>query len=488
MQHPPKKKLSRENIGFSKLYPIKVIQFGEGNFLRGFVDYAFQTLNKETDFNGGVVVIQPRDGNKVQLLNEQDGLYTLFTSGIYKGQKIQNIELITNVLRGINTYKNFQEYLDLAKVETLQFVVSNTTEAGIEYLDTDTKEMQPPSSFPGKLALFLYERFKYFKGDISKGLSIIPCELINNNADTLKELLLKLADLWQLGIPYKNWLNTSCTFHNTLVDRIVPGYPLNEIDEYNDKLEYHDALIVTAEPFFLWVIQGDDKLKERLPFHKTNLDVKIVSDVQPYRTRKVRILNGAHTTMAALSILHGNETVKQTLDNIFTEDFVTKAIFNEIIPTLPMEKAELDAFAAEVFERFRNPFISHLLSDIVANSIAKFRIRVLPSLLKYLEAYQKLPVYLTYSFACLIIFYKNEYRNKTIPINDAKNIVSFFDHAWKINDSKLVLQNILRNKELWDQDLSLVEGLHEAISFAMIQIENKGIENGFIGFKNQYQL
>ncbi|UPQ78828.1 tagaturonate reductase [Flavobacterium azooxidireducens] len=486
MENLVKQKLSRESIGFSTKYPIKVVQFGEGNFLRAFVDYAFQILNKKADFNGGIAVIQPLDNGMVHLLNEQDGLYTLFMNGVKKGEKIHDIELITNVVQGINTYKNFQEYLDLAKVETLEFVISNTTEAGIEYVDSDKKEMQPPNSFPGKLSVFLYERFKHFNGDVSKGLTIIPCELINYNADTLKEILLKLADLWQLGEEYKYWITTGCTFHNTLVDRIVPGYPRNEIEDYNNKLDYHDDILVTAEPFFLWVIEGDEKLKEKLPFHKTNLDVKIVSDMQPYRTRKVRILNGAHTAMVPFSILYGNETVKETLDNKFTEDFVTKAIFNEINPTLPMEKSELDLFADEVLDRFRNPFIKHQLADIALNSVSKFKVRVLPSLLEYVKINQKLPVHLTFSFACLIRFYKKEWQDRILPINDTKEIISFFENNWKSNDLEILVKQTLSNLEFWENDLNEVIGLTEALVFALTEIENKGIENGFISFKNQY--
>lgn len=486
MENLTKQKLTRENVGISSNFPIKVVQFGEGNFLRAFVDYAFQILNKQVGFNAGIAVVQPLDNGLVHRLNDQDGLYTLFLNGVKKGEKIQEIELITNVVKGINTYTNFQDYLDLAKVESLEFVISNTTEAGIEYVDSDTKDMQPPNSFPAKLSVFLYKRFTHFKGDISKGLTIIPCELINYNADTLKEILLKLADLWQFGEEYKQWITTSCTFHNTLVDRIVPGYPRNEIDEYNSKLEYQDNLLVTAEPFFLWVIEGDEKLKEKLPFHKTNLDVKIVTDMQPYRTRKVRILNGAHTAMVPFSILYGNETVKETLDNKFTEDFVTKVIFDEINPTLPMEKTELDVFADEVLDRFRNPFIKHQLADIALNSVSKFKVRVLPSLLEYKKINQKLPVHLTFSLACLIRFYKKDWLNRTLPINDTKDIVTFFETTWKANTIENVVKQTLANTEFWDRNLNEVNGLTEVLVFALNEIENKGIEKGFTSFKNHY--
>ena len=481
-----KQKLNREILGKEAKFPIKVVQFGEGNFLRAFVDYAFQVLNKKVDFNAGVAVVQPLEGGLVNMLNDQDGLYTLFLNGIKKGEKIQEIEVIENIVKGINPYTEFDQFLALAKEEELEFVISNTTEAGIEFIDSDTMDMTPPKAFPARLAVLLYERFKHFNGDNSKGLTIIPCELINHNADTLKAILLQYSDLWNLEEGFKNWLENACTFHNTLVDRIVPGYPRNEIEEYNSKIDYEDNLIVTAEPFFLWVIEGDEKLKAKLPFDKTNLDVKIVSDMQPYRTRKVRILNGAHTALVPFSILYGNETVKQSVDNKFTGDFVNKVIFDEINPTLDMDKSELNQFAEEVLDRFRNPFIKHQLSDIALNSISKFKVRVLPSLLKYVELNQKLPVYLTFSLACTIRFYQGEWNGKTLPIKDNQEIVDTFKEAWNSNNTEKVTKEILANTEFWDQDLNEVKGLAEAVILALNEIEANGIEKGFENFKKQF--
>ena len=261
-----KTKLNRSQVGLTEKFPIKVVQFGEGNFLRAFVDYAFQQLNKKTNFNAGIAIVQPLEGGMIHMLNEQDGLFTVFLNGIKKGVKIQEIELITNIVRGINMYQDYQSYLDLAKEDALEFIISNTTEAGIEYVESDLLSMQPPKSFPAKLTVLLYERFKHFKGEKSKGLTIIPCELINYNADTLKEIIFKYAKNWHLEEDFINWLQNACTFHNTLVDRIVPGYPKNEIDEYNQKLDYQDDILVTAEPFFFWVIEGDERLKAKLPF------------------------------------------------------------------------------------------------------------------------------------------------------------------------------------------------------------------------------
>lgn len=480
------KKLNRANLGLEEKSPIKVVQFGEGNFLRAFVEYAIQQLNKTADFNAGIAVVQPIDRGMVDMLNDQDGLYTLFLKGVQKGEEIQEKELITNIVKGVNPYKDFQQYLDLAKEESLQFVISNTTEAGIAYVESDTQDMQPPSSFPAKLTLLLLERFKYFKGAEDKGLTIIPCELINHNSETLKEIILQYAALWNLDAAFVTWINSSCSFHSTLVDRIVPGYPKDEIEAYNAQLEYKDNLIVAAEVFLLWVIEGGEDLKQKLPFHKTDLDVKIVKDMQPYRTRKVRILNGAHTSMVPFSLLYGNETVKETVDNAFTGAFVNSTIFNEINDTLPMDRAELDSFAEAVLDRFRNPFIKHKLADIALNSISKFKVRVLPSLLQYEEKNGKLPTNLTFALACLIRFYKGTWKGKALPINDSETIVDTFQKIWSLSSTQDVAAAALSNTDFWDEDLTQVKNLTNAISLALDEIETNGIEKGLENFSVKY--
>lgn len=479
-------KLNRKNQGLEKKFPIKVVQFGEGNFLRAFVDYAFQRLNNEVDFNSGIAMVQPLENGMIDMINDQDGLYTLFLNGIKKGEKIQDIKLITNVVAGVNPYKNYADFLDLAKEEELQFIISNTTEAGIEYIESDTPEMKPPTAFPARLTVLLHERFKHFNGDLAKGLTIIPCELINHNADTLKEIILKYCDLWKLEAEFKTWILEACTFHNTLVDRIVPGYPRNEIEEYNNKLSYQDNLIVTAEPFFLWVIEGGDELRAKLPFHKTNLNVKIVDDMQPFRTLKVRILNGAHTAMVPFSLLFGNETVKQTVDGDFTGKFVN-SIIEEINGTLQMDKNEILAYSEEVMDRFKNPFIKHALSDIALNSISKFKVRVLPSLLQYYNDHKQLPTNLTFAFACLIQFYKGNWNGKVLPIKDTPEIVAEFKSAWELSNLESVTNAILSNVEFWGEDLTTINGLSEDIVFALSEIEANGLEKGYLNFNKQYQ-
>lgn len=486
MESQTKLKINRENYSNNQTYPIKVLQFGEGNFLRAFVDYAFQTLNKELNFNAGIAVVQPLEGGMVDLIDKQDGLFTLFLNGIKNNNPIQEIHLIDNIVKCINPYKDFQDFLDVAKLDTLEFVISNTTEAGIEFVDTDIISNESPQSFPAKLAVFLYQRFKYFKGDNSKGLTIIPCELINHNADTLKEVLLQYCSLWKLEEEFKTWILEACSFHNTLVDRIVPGYPRNEIDQYNDKLDYQDDILVTAEPFFLWVIEGGEDLKAKLPFHKTKLDVKIVEDMQPYRTRKVRILNGIHTAMVPFSIMFGNKTVQQSMDNSFTGDFIKKLTYEEIVPTLDMDKDDLKNFADEVMDRFRNPFIKHQLSDIALNSIPKFKVRVLPTILDYIKLENKLPLNLVFGFAATIRFYQGNWQNESLPIKDSPEIVEAMNVYWSENDLQKTVAQTLGNLDLWDQDLNEVPGLQNAIIFAISEIEKNGIEKGYHNFIEQF--
>ncbi|WP_298493789.1 tagaturonate reductase [uncultured Algibacter sp.] len=480
------KKLNRSNKGLENKLPIKIAQFGEGNFLRAFIGYAFQELNKTVNFNAGIAVVQPIDKGLVKMLNDQDGLYTLFMKGVKKGKEIQDIELISNIVKAIDPYSNFKDYLSLAREESLEFIISNTTEAGIAYVDSDTPLMQPPSSFPAKLTVFLYERFKHFKGDKNKGLTIIPCELINHNSETLKEIILNYVSDWNLGDDFKNWLLVSNSFHSTLVDRIVPGYPKAEIEAYNAQLDYDDNLIVSAEAFLLWVIEGGDDLKAKLPFDKTALDVKIVNDMQPYRTRKVRILNGAHTAMVPFSLLYGNKTVKQSVDNLFTGEFINKVVFDEIIDTLDMNKAELISFADEVFDRFRNPFIIHNLSSIALNSISKFKVRVLPSLLEYENKHKKLPTHLTFALACLIRFYKGTWKGNSLPIQDNQDIVAYFSETWKSNNFNEVAINILSQENYWGEDLTKIKNLASSIALALKEIEENGIEKGFENYSKTY--
>ena len=486
MEKVEKNRLNRQNSGLTKQLPIKVIQYGEGNFLRAFVDYVIDKLNKNTDFNAGVAVIQPLSGGMINVLNEQDGLYNLFMKGIRKGEEIQEKQTISCIQKSLNPYDDYETYLKLAEEEELEFMISNTTEAGIAYDDSDTLDGAPHKSFPAKLTALLYKRFQHFEGSKDKGLTIIPCELINYNADTLKEIILKYAKLWDLEDEFVDWIQQANSFHNTLVDRIVPGYPKDDIDAYQQELEFEDKLVVSAETFLLWVIEGDEKLKAKIPFSKIDENILIVKDMQPYRTRKVRILNGAHTSMVPFSIMYGNETVKETVDHPFTGKFVKDAIFKEIIPTLSLPEEELKSFAEEVLDRFRNPFIKHQLASIALNSISKFKVRVLPSLLAYQKSKQKLPVNLTFAFACLLRFYDGKWKGAALPVKDDEAVVSKIKQIWEAHSYKEIAENILSEEQFWDQNLNEVPDLTQKIAEALELIDSNGVEKAYEQFSAKF--
>ncbi len=480
--------LNRKNTGITKRLPIKVIQYGEGNFLRGFADYIIDKLNKEADFNAGVAVIQPRAGGKVQRLVDQDCLYNLFLKGIKNGKETEEIHTISCIQQGIDPYVNYEAHQALAEEESLQFVISNTTEAGIAYNAEDAMlEDAPHTSFPAKVTALLYRRFQYFKGAADKGLTIIPCELINQNADTLKKIILQYAAQWELGAEFTTWVEQHNSFHNTLVDRIVPGYPKDDIEAYQKQLDFKDNILVSAEVYLLWVIEGDEKLKAKIPLEKIDENILIVKDLQPYRTLKVRILNGAHTTMVPFSLLYGNTTVKESVDNAFTGKFIKEAVFNEIIPTLDMSKEESNAFAEAVFDRFRNPFIKHQLSSIALNSISKFKVRVLPSLLAFHQKYNRLPINLTFALACLIRFYKGSWRGEDLPVDDDPAVIAIFEEAWSTENTSTVAKNILKNREFWGENLAKIPDFQANIVNALELIEEEGVEMGYKKFAAQFE-
>ena len=478
------KNLNRTTAGIQEKLPLKVLQFGEGNFLRGFVNYIIDKLNTEANFNAGVVAVQPIAQGMVNMLEEQDGLYTLFLKGLRNGKEVEEKRLITCIESVNNPYLDYEEYLKLGEGEDLEFVVSNTTEAGISFDPEDKLESSPHNSFPAKLTALLYRRYRHFKGAQDKGLTIIPCELINNNADSLKEIILKYAQIWNLEQDFTTWLNNYNSFHNTLVDRIVPGYPKDEIEEYQSQLDYKDNLIVSAEVFLLWVIEGGEDLKQKIPFDKIDDNVLVIKDMQPYRTRKVRILNGAHTVMVPLSIMYGNDTVRETMEDDFTGAFVKRTVLQEINATLDLPEEELSTFANDVFDRFRNPFIKHQLSSIALNSVSKFKVRVLPSLLAYEEKNKELPVHLTFAFACLLRFYKGEWNGNMLPVQDDGKILTEFRSTWELNSYMEIATQVLGNKEYWDRDLNEINGLTECVAKALNLIETKGVKEGFKEFEN----
>lgn len=468
------KKLNRETTSIPNKFPVSVLQFGEGNFLRAFADWMIDLLNEKADFQSSVQLVQPINNGQAELINKQDGLYHVILEGLKDGKTFQETRLISCVSGCMNPYTDYAKFLALAENPNLRFIISNTTEAGIAFDEKDINPKTIPNSFPGKLAALLHHRFEHFNGDTTKSLIIIPCELIDQNGTKLKEIILKYCDLWKLPASFKDWLN-SFIFCNTLVDRIVPGFPKETIKEKQAAIGYEDNLVVTAEPFHLWVIESEkenlETLQKEFPLHKAGLDVKFVEKQAPYRTRKVRILNGAHTAMVPVAYLHGLRTVKESMDDKFVNKFIREAVFDEIIPTLDLDKNELTQFANDVLERFQNPFIRHELISISLNSISKYKVRVLPSVLEFIKRKNTLPHKLIFSLAALIRFYKGNWEGESIPVNDTDEVMTFMDQAWSADNVESTAKQILSYMSFWEQDLTLIPGFLDSVTSNLKQIE-----------------
>lgn len=474
-------KLNRELYKNHKSYPVKVIQFGEGNFLRAFVDWQIDKMNKEADFNGSVAVVQPLEGGLIHMLNEQDCLYTLYLQGIQNGKATKTHTVIDCIDRAVDPYKDYNKYLELAEIPSVRFIISNTTEAGIVFENDDKLEGGCQKGYPSKLTALLYHRFKTFNGALDKGLNIIPCELIDRNGEKLKEIVLKYAEIWNLGDEFITWINTANTFFCSLVDRIVPGYPRDTIEEVRTELGYDDNLVDVGEVFHLWVIEGPQCLKEELPIEKAGLNVKIVDDMTPYRTRKVRILNGPHTAMVPVAYLYGLDTVGETVDHEIMGQYVRELIFDEIVPTLDLPHDELVQFGNDIIERFQNPYVKHYLMSIALNSMSKYKTRDLPSLTEYLKRKGELPRKLVFSLAALIEFYKGKRGNEDIKLADDEHILELYKNLWPECDGsesglKTLVTKVLAYDRNWGMDLNEIEGLTQAVTDNLILIEKVGMK------------
>lgn len=474
-------KLNRESYKNHKSYPVKVIQFGEGNFLRAFVDWQIDKMNKEADFNGSVAVVQPLEGGLIHMLNEQDCLYTLYLQGIQNGKATKTHTVIDCIDRAVDPYKDYNKYLELAEIPSVRFIISNTTEAGIVFENDDKLEGGCQKGYPSKLTALLYHRFKTFNGALDKGLNIIPCELIDRNGEKLKEIVLKYAEIWNLGDEFITWINTANTFFCSLVDRIVPGYPRDTIEEVRTELGYDDNLVDVGEVFHLWVIEGPQCLKEELPIEKAGLNVKVVDDMTPYRTRKVRILNGPHTAMVPVAYLYGLETVGETVDHEIMGQYVRELIFEEIVPTLDLPHDELVQFGNDIIERFQNPYVKHYLMSIALNSMSKYKTRDLPSLTEYLKRKGELPRKLVFSLAALIEFYKGKRGNEDIKLADDEHILELYKNLWSECDGsesglKTLVTKVLAYDRNWGMDLNEIEGLTQAVTDNLILIEKVGMK------------
>ncbi|MGZ7443518.1 tagaturonate reductase [Paenibacillus sp. TH7-28] len=447
-------------------YPERVIQFGEGNFMRAFVPWQLQQMNKQGLFQGSVVMVKPRGGQMDENFAKQDCLYTVLIDGIAGRKTVREREIITSASRLISPYSDYEGFLALAEDDDLEFITSNTTESGIAYNPADTLNDRPPSSFPGKLTALLYRRFRLGK----KGFVILPCELIDRNGEKLREIVLRYAADWGLGEPFTAWLNRENTFCCTLVDRIVTGYPQEQANELGRELGYQDRLMVASEPYLLWVIEGPSWLPERLPLVQAGLNVIFTEDLKPYREQKVHLLNAPHTAMASLGLLAGLQTVEEVMKDADFSVFVRQLMDDELLSRLHLPKPELQAYAGAVRERFMNPFVRHELRAIYLNSISKFTTRLLPVLLRHVQETRKLPRLLTLSFAALLL----GYRGDRLERRDSPEVLAVFDEAWKTSDPSLFIQIILESEVLWGLDLSDIPQLTEALKDDLRQLEDNG--------------
>lgn len=434
-------------------YPERIIQFGEGNFLRAFVDWQVDLLNEHTDLGAGVVIVRPIESEFPPSLNTQDGLYTTLIRGLNeKGEVVSDARLIRSVTREIS------------------------------YRAGDKFDDAPAVSYPAKLTRLLYERYHHFNGAVDKGWVIMPCELIDYNGEALRELIVRYAEEWALPAGFLPWLDQANVFCSTLVDRIVTGYPRDETAQLEEELGYHDAFLDTAEHFYLFVIQGPQSLTQELRLDKYPLNILIVDDIKPYKARKVAILNGAHTALVPVAYLAGLDTVGDAMNDAGICAFVEKAIYEEIIPVLDLPREALESFASAVTGRFRNPYIKHQLLSIALNGMTKFRTRILPQLLEGQQANGQLPVRLTFALAALIAFYRGERSGESYPVQDDAFWIERYAQLWRQHrdqtiDTAALVKSVLAEKGHWGQDLTCITGLVEQVTTYLDTILENGMRN-----------
>lgn len=480
-------KLAVESAAPSSLKPTRILQIGDGNFLRAFVDWMVDVANGAGLMNGEVTMVQPLERGVAELMKAQDQLFTVLLRGVQNGQQVQSKRLVSCVKNTLNPYAQWDTMLTTMRDPALRFVVSNTTEAGIAYVEETLVEGKCPANFPAKVTALLLARFKAFNGSPESGLVFLPCELIEANGSKLKQYVLMFADAWKLPADFIAWVKNHNVFCNTLVDRIVPGFPAAEAEALYDEFGYKDPLTVAAEPFLLWVIEGPAKIAEELPLHKAGLDVVWTDDLQPYRTRKVRILNGAHTASSLASYCAGLDTVREMTEDPIVSKYLNKVMFDEIVPFVPLPDAERKAYAETIMERFANPHIRHELISIALNSVSKWQVRVLPTVKDFAAKHGKAPAGLSFSLAALLNFYHGKLaangdyegtREKgAYPIKDNADILTIMNAAWSgATDVTKTATMLLADTRLWGEDLTKVPGLAEQTASALARIKAVGVK------------
>lgn len=471
-------------------YTERVIQFGEGNFLRAFVDWIIQKVDESTDFDASVVVVQPIAQGMVEKLNEQDCLYHVNLQGLIDGKPVNSLTLIDTISRALNPYQDFDAFLRLAEQPEMRFVISNTTEAGIAFDPACRLSDKPASSYPGKLVQLLWHRFKTFKGDPTKGLIIMPCELIFLNGHHLRECIDQYVELWRedFGDAYesfKKWTTESCYVCATLVDRIVPGFPRKEIGSIQEKLGYADNMVVQGEAFHLWVIETApnlplEQLAKEFPAERAGLNIVLTHNEAPYHERKVTLLNGPHTVLSPVAYLSGIDIVRDACKHPVVGKFIHKVQFDELMQTLNLPMDELQQFAGDVLERFLNPYVDHQVTSIMLNSFPKYQTRDLPGLKTYLERKGELPKGLVLGLAAIITYYKGGVRADGAPImpNDDARIMALLDELWQTGDTRKIAEGVLAAQDLiWHEhgDLNQIPGLTDMLTQMLDSIQEKGM-------------
>ena len=464
--------------------PVRVLQFGEGNFLRAFVDHMLDIANEQGRMDAGIVLVKPIPFGTLDAFHAQDCRYTVILRGLENGEKVEKTRLVTSVADAVDAYAEYAKYAAFAKLDTLRFVVSNTTEAGIVLDENDRLEMTPPASYPGKLTKLLFERAQAFDYAPDKGLIILPVELIDDNGVALERCVRQLAKKWALGERFDAWLTQACVFASTLVDRIVTGYPQGEAEALWQRLGYEDRLLDTAEPFGLWVIESSKDISGELPLPQCCLPVVFTDNQKPYKQRKVRILNGAHTSFVPAAFLCGHDIVLDAMRDPLIKTFMQHTLYDEVIPTLSLPKDDLLAFAQAVTGRFENPFIRHALLSICLNSVSKWRARCLPSLLAYEQANGGLPQRLAFSLAALVALYRGgtlaageltcQRDGAPYTLRDDAAVLAFFAEHGKTEDTALATAFLAR-EDFFGQDLTQIGGLLPYVCAAVTDIREKGM-------------
>ena len=457
--------------------PERIIQFGEGNFLRAFVDWIISNMNEKTDFNSSVVVVQPIEKGMIDALNAQDGLYHVNLQGLSNGEVINSLRMIDVISRAVSPYQDFDAFLSLAEQPEMRFVISNTTEAGINFDPSCKLDDAPASSYPGKLTQLLYHRFKHFAGDPTKGLIIFPCELIFLNGHKLKETIYQYIELWNLGEEFKAWFESACGVYATLVDRIVPGFPRKEIEQIKAKLDYDDNMVVQGEAFHLWVIEAPESVAEEFPANKAGLNVLFVPSEEPYHERKVTLLNGPHTVLSPVAFLAGVDIVRDACQHEVIGKFIHRVMFDELMETLNLPKAELQKFAEDVLERFNNPFVDHQVTSIMLNSFPKYATRDLPGLKEYLKRKGTLPEGLVLGLAAIMVYYRGGKRADGVEIipNDAPEIMALLSQLWSEGSVENLVERVLGTTSIWGEDLNSIPLLAERVAYYIDKIQNQGM-------------